>query len=74
MKVLIISDMHGSGYYAEKIKEIEEKADNFDEDFVKYVTGQIGFVRALCYIRLTSLCQGCGRKESLGSNWRDTYR
>ena len=25
MKVLIISDIHGSGYYAEKIKEIEEK-------------------------------------------------
>ena len=25
MKVLIISDKHGSGYYAEKIKEIEEK-------------------------------------------------
>ena len=28
MKVLIISDMHGSGYYAEKIKEIEEKETN----------------------------------------------
>ena len=25
MKVLIISDIHGSGYYAEKIKEIEKK-------------------------------------------------
>ena len=25
MKVLIISDLHGSGYYAEKIKEITEK-------------------------------------------------
>ena len=25
MKVLVISDIHGSGYYAEKIKEINEK-------------------------------------------------
>ena len=25
MKVLVISDIHGSGYYAEKIKEIIEK-------------------------------------------------
>ena len=25
MKVLIISDIHGSGYYAKKIKEINEK-------------------------------------------------
>ena len=24
MKVLVISDIHGSGYYAEKIKEIKE--------------------------------------------------
>lgn len=24
MKVLVISDIHGSGYYAEKIKEINE--------------------------------------------------
>ena len=24
MKVLIISDIHGSGYYGEKIKEINE--------------------------------------------------
>lgn len=25
MKLLIISDIHGSSYYAEKIKEIEDK-------------------------------------------------
>ena len=25
MKVLIISDIHGSGYYGEKIKEINER-------------------------------------------------
>ena len=25
MKILIISDIHGSSYYAEKIKEIDEK-------------------------------------------------
>ena len=25
MKVVVISDIHGSGYYAEKIKEILEK-------------------------------------------------
>ena len=25
MKVLVISDIHGSGYYAEKIKEINER-------------------------------------------------
>lgn len=25
MKVLVISDIHGSGYYAERIKEINEK-------------------------------------------------
>lgn len=35
--------------------EIEAKADNFDDEFVKYVLGQTSFVRALCYMRLTSL-------------------
>ena len=31
MKILVISDIHGSGYYAEKIKEIKIrlKIDNY---------------------------------------------
>ena len=28
MKVLVISDIHGSGYYAEKIKEIRKARQN----------------------------------------------
>ena len=32
MKVLVISDIHGSSYYAKKIKEINKKEEiNFDE-------------------------------------------
>lgn len=53
---LVYKNLYYAISWANTIKaEIEAKADNFDEDFVKYVTGQIGFVRALCYIRLTSL-------------------
>ena len=37
------------------IEQIEAKQSEFPEDFVNYVKGQAHFVRAICYIRLTSL-------------------
>ena len=37
------------------IEQIEAKQSEFPEEFVNYVKGQAHFVRAICYIRLTSL-------------------
>lgn len=37
------------------LEQIEAKQSAFSEDFVNYVKGQAHFVRAICYIRLTSL-------------------
>ena len=36
-------------------EEMEAKAASFDKEFVDFVIGQTCFIRALCYIRLTSL-------------------
>lgn len=37
------------------LQQVEAKKSHFPEDFVNYVKGQAHFVRAICYIRLTSL-------------------
>lgn len=43
-------------FWANTIKEeMESKQAGFSEEFAKYVLGQACFVRAICYIRLTSL-------------------
>ena len=50
MKVLVISDIHGSGYYAEKIKEINDKMPPYkairgilisEDPLIKTTTGKI---------------------------------
>lgn len=52
----VYQNLYHAIFWANTIKEeIEAKASSFDEEFVRYVTGQVCFVRALCYIRLTSL-------------------
>ncbi|WP_296123736.1 RagB/SusD family nutrient uptake outer membrane protein [uncultured Bacteroides sp.] len=37
------------------IQQMDEKAENFEPEFVAYVKGQAHFVRGICYLRLTSL-------------------
>lgn len=52
----VYNNLYHAIFWANTIKgEIEAKAAYFDEEFVNYVLGQASFVRALCYIRLTSL-------------------
>ena len=43
-------------YWANSILDaMEQHKDQFDSDYYNYVLGQAHFVRAICYIRLTSL-------------------
>lgn len=52
----VYQNLYHAIFWANTIKgEMEAKMANFDEEFVNYVLGQACFVRALCYIRLTSL-------------------
>lgn len=52
----VYQNLYHAIFWANTIKEeIESKSNLFEDEFVKYVIGQTCFVRALCYIRLTSL-------------------
>lgn len=52
----IYRNLYYAIFWANTIKaEMEAKSGNYSEEFVKYVLGQACYVRAICYIRLTSL-------------------
>lgn len=52
----IYGNLYQTVYWANSIiVAINGKESSFDEDFVNHVKGQAHFVRAICYLRLTSL-------------------